>query len=204
MTTRLVAVAAIALLAAVPAAFAAPAPVTNYTLDPARSALKFLFRQAGAENQGRFRKFSAVLRFSDSNLAASRLEVTIDVNSLDTGDEERDTTLRGPELFNVAKYPQARFKAKQITRVAAGRYEAIGRLTIRDVSHDIRVPFAFRTADEKGMLAGYLTGRAVINRLDYGVGQGEWKATDQVANEVDVSFGLRFTPTAPAAPAPAK
>ena len=175
---------------------ATPAPITNYTLDPTRSAFKFLFNQAGAESQGRFRKFNVALRFSDAQLPASRLEVAIDVASLDTGDDERDDALRDADLFNVAKFPQARFKAAKITRISAGRYEAIGKLTIRNVTRDARVPFTFRTANEKAGPAAYMTGRTTINRLDYGVGQGEWKATDQVANEVTVTFALRFTPAA--------
>jgi polyisoprenoid-binding protein YceI len=186
--------------AATPAAPAPPAGVTDYTLDPARSSLKFQFTQAGAASQGRFRKFAAKLRFGDTNLAASRLEVTIDVNSLDTGDEERDKVLRGPELFDVTAFPRASYQVSKITRVSAGRYEAHGKLTIRDVTRNVTVPFGFRPANEKGAAAGYMIGRVTIKRLDFGVGQGEWKATDQVANEVDVNFSLRFTPAA-AAPA---
>ena len=199
MAIRLLSLVGSALLvAALPAMASAPAAITGiaaYTLDPTRSALKFQFKQAGADNQGRFRKFGALLSFGDANLAASKLEVTIDVNSLDTGDEERDTVLRDAELFNVAKFPQARFKATKISRVSAGRYEAMGTLSIREAARNVRVPFAFRTANEQGVLAGYMTGRVPINRLDFGVGQGEWKATDQVANQVDVTFALRFTPT---------
>ena len=177
-------------------ATAAPSP-TDYTLDAPRSTFKFLFNQAGAESQGRFRRFNVALRFADDNLAASKLEVTIDVAGLDTGDDERDDTLRSADLFDVKKFPQARFRASKISRVSAGRYEAIGKLTIRNVTRDVRVPFTFRTASEKSGLAAYMTGRTVINRLDYGVGQGEWKATDEVANEVAVTFSLRFTPAAP-------
>jgi polyisoprenoid-binding protein YceI len=199
MATRLLALIGSALLvAALPAMASPPAAttgITAYALDPTRSALKFQFKQAGAVNQGRFRKFGAVLSFGDANLAASKLEVTIDVNSLDTGDEERDAVLRDSDLFNVAKFPQARFKATRITRISAGRYEAAGTLTIRDATRNVRVPFEFRTANEQGVLAGYMTGRVPINRLDFGVGQGEWQATDQVANQVNVTFTLRFTPT---------
>jgi len=202
MISRSIAFVASALLAAginaaaTPAPVPAPTGVTDYSLDPSRSALKFLFKQAGADNQGRFGKISVTLRFADTHLAASRLEVTVDVNSLNTGDDERDKILRGPELFDVAKFPQAHFKATKIERVSAARYDATGKLTLRDVTREVHVPFTFRTVTEKGTPAGYMSGHLTINRLDFGVGQGEWKATDQVANAVDVTFGLRFTPTA--------
>lgn len=172
----------------------APA-VTHYVLDPAKSVLEFNFSQAGAQSKGRFRQFAVAFDFSPDNLAASKLEVTIDAGSLDTGDQERDDTLRTADLFAVAKFKQARFSASQIVKTATG-YEALGKLTIRDVTRDARVPFAFRTASEGGANAGYMSGKTSLRRLDYGVGQGDWKATDQVSNEVGVSFSLRLVSAA--------
>lgn len=187
---------------------AAPTPV-DYTLDLTRSSLKFSFKQDGAENQGRFRKYDVALRFVEGNLQASKLDVTIQLDSLDTGDEQRDGEMKGVNGFNVAKFPEAKFHASRISMVSAGRYEAIGKLTLHGVTKDIRVPLSFRTANEKAGPAAYITGRAGFNRLDYGVGQGQYKATDFIGNEVGVNFGLRFTAKAPAAaataaPAPAK
>ncbi len=182
------------LAAATPAS--APA-VTHYVLDAPRSLLEFTFQQAGAQNKGKFTRFAVSFDFSPDNLAASRLEVTVEIGSLDTGDQERDDTLRGADLFAVAKFPQAHFAASQFNKTAGG-YEAIGKLTIRGVTRDTRVPFAFRSADEHGVAVGYMSGKTSIRRLDFGVGQGEWKATDQVGNEVGVSFALRLTPSATA------
>jgi polyisoprenoid-binding protein YceI len=172
---------------------AADAPgVTHYLLDPAKSSLEFTFVQAGAQNKGRFTRFQVAFDFAAESLAASRLDVTIDVKSVDTGDQERDDTLRGADLFAVAKFPQAHFAASQIVKTATG-YEAVGKLTIRGVTHDARVPLAFRTATENGAAVGYMSGKTSVRRLDYGVGQGDWKATDQVGNDVVVSFALRLT-----------
>jgi len=172
---------------------AADAPgVTHYVLDPAKSSLEFTFVQAGAQNKGRFRRFQVSFDFSPENLVASRLDVTVETNSADTGDEERDDTLRGADLFAASKFPQAHFAATQINRTAAG-YEAVGKLTIRGVTRDARVPFAFRTASEHGAEVGQMSGKTSLRRLDYGVGQGDWKATDQLGNEVGVAFELRLT-----------
>jgi polyisoprenoid-binding protein YceI len=172
---------------------AADAPgVTHYVLDPAKSSLEFTFVQAGAQNKGRFRRFQVSFDFSPENLVASRLDVTVETNSADTGDEERDNTLRGADLFAASKFPQAHFAATQINRTAAG-YEAVGKLTLRGVTRDARVPFAFRSASENGTQVGQMSGKTSLRRLDYGVGQGDWKATDQVGNEVGVAFELRLT-----------
>jgi len=188
-------VVAALLLAALPAAAADAPAVTHYVLDPAKSTLEFAFAQAGAQNKGQFKRFTVTLDFSADNLAASHLDVTIDMNSLDTGDQERDQTLRDTDLFAVKKFAQARFSAAQIVKTASG-YEAVGKLTIRDVTRDARVPFTFRTAQEGGATAGYMSGKTSVKRLDYGVGQGDWKATDQVSNEVGVSFALRLSAAA--------
>jgi len=178
------------LLARVPAA--AADNVTHYVLDPAKSKLEFSFSQAGAQNKGRFTHFTTALDLAASDPAASHLEVTVEMSSVDTGDQERDDTLRDADLFAVRKFAQARFVAAQIVKTATG-YEAVGKLTIRDMTRDLRLPFVLRTATEQGVSAAYMTGKTSLRRLDYGVGQGDWKATDQVGNEVGVSFSLRLT-----------
>jgi len=181
---------ATALLLAHAAAADAPA-VTHYVLDPARSSLEFNFLQAGALNKGRFKTLQVSLDFSSENLAASRLDVTIETKSVDTGDQERDDALRSDDLLAVSKFPQAHFAAAKIERTAAG-YDAIGKLTIRGVTRDAHIPFTFKAATENGAPAGYMSGKTSLRRLDYGVGQGDWKATDQVGNDVGVSFALRL------------
>ena len=174
------------------AAAEAPFPVTHYVLDQAKSTLEFTFMQAGAQNKGKFARFPVSFDFAPGNLTGSHLEVTVEIGSLDTGDKERDDTLRSADLFAVAKFPQAHFAASQFVSTASG-FEALGKLTIRGVTRDARVPFTFRTADEHGVAAGYMSGKTSIRRLDFGVGQGDWTATDQVGNEVGVSFALRLT-----------
>jgi polyisoprenoid-binding protein YceI len=164
--------------------------------NPSRSALPVaLLALLGGAARLQAADFQMLLDFAPENLPASHLEVTIAMNSLDTGDQERDDTLRDADLFAVKKFPQAHFSAAQILKTANG-YEAVGRLTIRDMSREVRVPFTFRTATEAGVSAGYMAGKTTIKRLDYGVGQGDWKATDQVGNDVGVSFALRLTSAA--------
>lgn len=170
----------------------APAASARYQLDAAKSTLEFAFMQAGAQNKGHFRRFTVDFEFAAATATPGRLEVTIDMNSLDTGDEERDDTLKGDDLFDVKKFPQAHFLATQFSKTATG-YEALGKLTIRNVTRDARVPFSFRSASEGGASVGYLTGKTQVQRLDYGVGQGDWKATDQVGNTATVSYALRLT-----------
>jgi len=177
------------------ACFAAPwataAAPAHYTLDAAKSTLQYAFVQAGAQNKGAFKKFSTTLEFAPDNLPASKLDVPVDMSSLDTGDKERDDTLRGADLFNIAKYPQARFTSTQILKTATG-YDAVGKLTLRGVTRDVHVPFTLRTATEQGKPVGYLTGETTIKRLDFGVGQGDWKSTEWVGDAVTISYSVRL------------
>jgi polyisoprenoid-binding protein YceI len=173
------------------AARATSAPAT-YTLDAAKSTLEFSFVQAGAQNKGRFPKFSVNLVFADDNLAASKLDVSIDTVALDTGDQERDATLKDTDLFDVKKFPQARYTATQFTKSGAG-YEAAGSLLLRAVTKPQRIEFTLRSAIEQGRRVLYMTGKSLVKRLDYGVGQGDWKSTEWVGNDVTITFNLRLT-----------
>jgi polyisoprenoid-binding protein YceI len=188
-TTAAPAAAPAAKTAAAPAAAStATAGATTYVVDPAKSKLEFTFRQAGAENKGHFSKYTVTLTAPNGDPANGSLEVTVDVGSLDTQDEERDTVLRDVDLFNVKKFPTARFVAEKLTKTATG-YEANGKLTIRDVTRDLKVPLVFKP-DGNG---AQLTGKTAIKRLDFGVGQGDWKSTEWVDDQVGVQLDLRLT-----------
>jgi polyisoprenoid-binding protein YceI len=169
----------------------APAGVTHYSADPAKSSLQFTFLQAGATNTGKFAKFPVALDASADGSAASKLDVTVDMTTMDSGDKERDDTLRGPDLFSIAKFPQAHFVATQITKTAAG-FDALGQLTIRGVTRPQHVVFSLRAANEQGHAVTYLNGKTTIHRLDFGVGQGDWKSTEWVGADVTVSYNVRL------------
>src|ERR1700759_5428807 len=121
----------------------------HYVSDPAKSTLDYQFVQAGAQNKGKFTKFPVTLDFSPDNPAASKLDVVVQMASLDTGDKERDDTLKSADMFSTEKFPQAHFTSTQITKTANG-YDAVGKLTLRGVTHDIHVPFQFKSATEQG------------------------------------------------------
>src|SRR5579862_9258987 len=104
-------------VAAAPPPAAAPAAAaagSHFVVDPAKSSLQFTFEHAGAASTGRFPRFGVTLDFPGADPAGGRLEVTVDVAALDTGDKDRDDTLKSDDLFAVKKFPEARFSAPQI------------------------------------------------------------------------------------------
>ena len=169
-------------------AAAAAAGAASYTAD-AQSRLEFVGVQAGAEFKGVFHKFTANVDFAPDALDGSRIDVQIDMNSADTLDKDRDTTMRGKDIFDVAHNPTAHYVTKTITKTATG-FSAVGTLTLRGVSKDVPIEFQFVPA----AAGAKLSGSAKLNRLDFGVGQGEWKSTETVADGVKINFSLVLKP----------
>jgi polyisoprenoid-binding protein YceI len=162
---------------------------TSWRMEPKESALTFVGNQAGADFEGAFRKFTAQIAFDPAQLAQSRFDVTIDLASVDTRDSERDDILRGPDLFAVQQHPTAHYAAEKFTARGGAAYTASGKLTLRNVTRDVPIDFTF----EQGANGAWLKGTARIRRLDFGVGQGEWKDTEWVGNDVGVKFALKLT-----------
>lgn len=171
------------------AAAAAAGNVVPYTSDPAQSRLEFTGVQAGAEFKAVFHKFTANVDFSPDALASSRIDVQIDMNSVDSLDKDRDTTMRGKDVFDVAHDPTAHYTTKIIARTATG-YSAAGSLTLHGVTKDLPIEFQFTPSGTGAKLSG----SAKLNRLDFDVGQGDWKSTDTVGNAVKISFALVLKP----------
>ena len=184
---RITAIAAASAAVLVASAQAAGA-VKSYTADAA-SRLDFTGVQAGAEFTGTFHKFTAAVDFAPEALDGAHLDVTIDLNSIDSKDNDRDKTIRGPDIFDVAHYPTAHYVTRSVAKTTTG-YSAVGALTLRGVTKDVPVDFQFAPAGD----GAKLTGTAKLKRLDFGVGQGDWKSTEWVADAVKVSFSLVLKP----------
>jgi polyisoprenoid-binding protein YceI len=146
--------------------------------------------QAGAEFEGRFRRFAPQIQFDPADLAGSRFVVEIDTRSADTADGDRDAALASGDFFATDRWPTARFETTGFTAKGPGKFEARGRLTIRDVTRDVLLPFTFARASD-GQHAT-LAGGTTIRRLEFGVGQGEWTDTTWVGNEVKIRFELKL------------
>lgn len=160
----------------------------QWSLQPKESKLTFVGEQAGAQFEGGFDKFTADISFDPKDLASSRFDVKIDTASVNTQDGERDTTIKSPDLFDVKRFPTAHYVADKFVDKGGNKYSATGKLTLRNVTRDVPIDFTFESKDG----GAWLKGTAKIKRLDFGVGQGEWKDTSTVGNDVQVRFALRL------------
>jgi polyisoprenoid-binding protein YceI len=166
------------------------AVAANFTTDAKQSKLVFVGKQAGAELQGVFEKFNADVRFDPKDLGTAKVDVSIDTKSVTTKDKDRDGIIRGPDIFAADRWPTAHYVADKFTDEGGGKFLGQGKLTLRDVTRDVPIEFSFQT-DANG---SWLKGSAHLKRLDFGAGQGDWKDTSFVSNEVRVEFSLRLTP----------
>jgi polyisoprenoid-binding protein YceI len=162
---------------------------TTYTADAAVSRLEFAGQQAGAEFKGVLHRFTAVVEFAPDALSSSHLDVQINLDSLDTQDKDRDQTMRGGDFFDISRFPLAHYVTRSVTKTNTG-YSAVGALTLHGVTKDVPINFQFIVTPS----ATKLEGTARVNRLDFGVGQGEWRSTEWVSDEVRVAFSLLLEP----------
>lgn len=180
---RLVAMAACAAIAGWTAS--ASAEPQSWAVDPAESEIVFVATQLGAPFEGVFRRFEADIRFDQDDLPNSSVTVTIDVASLDTGEDQRDGQAKGPEFFDVANHPKAIFRTSSITKTDSG-YVADGSLEMKGITKPVQLPF---TLDFSGSGAR-MSGGLVIDRTDWTVGTGEWLSGDTVGLNVEIRIDL--------------
>jgi len=157
--------------------------------DQNAGSLQFVATQAGAKFTGGFRKFTVRFDFDPAGTAGGSLDVTVDLDSADTADAERDEILKGAEFFRSDRHPQARFHASRFRRQGE-HWRADGELTLRGITQPVSVLF---TVDGQPRQLG-MKGTATLRRLDFGVGQGEWATTEWIGDEVEVRFDLELNP----------
>lgn len=168
-------------------------PQDIWTIDQRASSLAFSVTQVGSIVSGRFPVWTGEIVLDPSAIAASRIEIRIDTRPVTANNFDVDSLLKGPHFLSVQKFPEARFVSSSVASKGEGRYEAQGKLTIRDVTRDAVLPFTLVVIDDPsrpGTLRATARGRIVLKRLDYGVGQAEWAGTGQVANEVTVDLNV--------------
>jgi polyisoprenoid-binding protein YceI len=112
--------------------------------------------------------------------------VKIETASVDSKDSERDDTIKSDDLFAVTQFPTAHYVADKFTAKSANKFSGAGKLTLRNVTREVPIEFTF----EHKSGSAWLKGSAQLKRLDFGVGQGDWKDTENVGNDVKVSFVL--------------
>lgn len=159
--------------------------------------LGFATDWSGDPVTGSFTKWTADIAFSPEALDRSAITVRVDLASVATGDAQRNGALLAADWFDVASHRYAVFKSRRIRKTGGDAYAADGTLDLRGTERATVLPFTVRITGDRATARGSLK----VDRTVFGIGQGEWAATDQIPANVRVSFSLAAT--APALPKPA-
>ena len=159
---------------------------SDWQIQHDNSRLGFVGTQSGAEFKGEFERFEADMRFDSDALDASGFDVRIDVTSFNSRSSDRDSTVSGKDWFWFSRFPEARYTTTSIRRTGPDQYEADGQLTIRDKTHDVRLPFRWVIDGDTATMVGQTT----LLRTRFDVGTGEWRSGKTVGLQVDVLVDL--------------
>ena len=152
--------------------------------DPAKSSVTATFKQMGVPVEAKFKQFAAQIDYDAAKPAASKASVEIQTASLDLGDPDYNKEVTKKEWFNTAQFPKASFVSSAIAPVGAGKLNVSGKLTIKGRSADVSFPLSVKAEGGKQVFEGQLP----IKRLAFNIGEGEWKDTSMVADEVVIKF----------------
>ena len=181
--------------AGLPSIAAADAP--TYAPVAAQSSVSFVGTQQGEKFTGVFRDYDAWIAYAPDQLANSRIDVTIRLKSMDSKSQERDSALADADWFDFQKFPTAVFHAGVIRATPTGPVGDAD-LTIKGHTKHLAFPFTWKADAGKTTLDAHVT----LDRLEFGLGAGEWADESIAGKKVEVVVHLVLTP-APAVPAPA-
>ncbi len=113
---------------------------------------------------GVFTGLKGIIQFDEKDLAASKFDCTVDIESINTGNGMKNTHAKSDKWLDAAKYPVIRFTSKSINKTPAG-FEAQGTLDFHGVQKEITLPFTF--------VNNIFAGTFEVNRMDYGINTAE-------------------------------
>lgn len=152
--------------------------------DPAGSTVAAQFKQMNVPVDAPFKRFTAQIDYDAAKPDAAKAVVDIDTASLDVGEAEMNKEVAKKEWFNSAQFPKATFVSSAIKAAGPGKLTVAGKLTIKGKAMDVNFPLTVTSTGGKFVFVGQLP----IKRLAFNIGEGEWKDTGMVADEVVIKF----------------
>ena len=169
--------------------------VRTLEIDRSHSEVTFQVRHLLSKVRGRFNDFSGAIEFDPEHPDRSRVDVTIQAASIDTGEPDRDKHLRSADFFDVGKYPTLTFVSTSVTPRGGNNYDVAGNLTIHGVTRPVVLPAAFLGAatDPWGNTKLGFEAELTLNRKDFGL---TWNAALEtggvlVGDDVKVSLSIQ-------------
>ncbi|HUH89562.1 MAG TPA: YceI family protein [Lysobacter sp.] len=178
MFKRLILAAALA--TASTAAFAAP---VTYQLDPSHTDVIAQWSHFGFSNPSmHFGQADGVLVYDADNVAASSVQVTLPLSSMNSFTAKFDEHLRSADFFDAAKFPSASFKSTKVEAAGEGKLKVTGELTIKGITKPVVLDVTLNKVGENMMKQPTIGFDAVttIKRTDFDVGMYAPAVSDEV------------------------
>ncbi len=140
----------------------------------------FITAYEGDRLQGEFTAFTV------DYVPGESLEVSVDLEGADMGDDDMNDVLKGSEWFNVSQFGDATYTASTFETLDNGTVVAKGELTLKGVTAGVDVPLMVTSNGDDGRLSGSLK----IDRTRFNVGEGDWSSDAFFPLEVDVEFNI--------------
>ncbi len=156
---------------------------SEWVLDPTHTKVQFSARHMViTQVTGQFNKYELNLKASD-DFGDADVELIVDINSIDTGNPDRDNHLKSADFFDAEKFPKMMFKGKSVEKVNDTDYKLKGDLTIKDITKPIEldVEFGGKINDPWGKERAGFTVTGKVNRFDYGL---QWNALMETGGAV--------------------
>jgi len=163
----------------------------DWHLDVAQSRLEFVASFQGNEVPGVFKEFTAELRLDPDTPKNNQLDVDVTVASADMTSPEINAAIRSPTWFDFANYSHAVFHSEKLRQTGAKQFVANGVLRLKGVAKPIEVPFTWNVVNDTATVTGEFT----VDRGSFGIGLGEWVATDVVGASVKIRFNAMLRRT---------
>lgn len=158
-------------------------PLADWVVQPG-GRLGFSANWTGTIVNGSFGQWKSAIRFTPDAPERAAIRIRIDLASVDTGDSQRDDSLKSADFFDIATHPEAVFTATGVRPLGNDRYEARGTLDLHGTRRPVRLRFSLKIEGETAQVSGSTN----IDRTAFGIGSGEWAAIDQIAAGVGISF----------------
>ncbi len=166
----------------------ASASGADWVMDAAGSRLEFVATFEKAAAPGVFKQFDTRLRFDPDKPAGSNLEVTVKVTSADMSIADVNREIRGKDWFDYGRFPQAEFRSTDLRRADGNHYLARGTLSLKGVTQPLELPFSWVGSADGATMDGEFT----LKRGAFGIGAGEWAASEVIGAEVKVKFRVKL------------
>jgi len=152
--------------------FTALSQAARWNIDVVHSTVGFTVRHLVVTKvHGRFKDFSGYIDFDGKNVEQGSVAMTVQVASLDTDNQKRDTHLKSPDFFDAAKFPTMTFKSKKVIKGEGNSFKLVGDLTIRGITKEVTFDCEFNGVvnDPMGNTRAGFSAQTKINRQDFGV-----------------------------------